>query len=101
MRKHSNPYRIQDPTNIFEVSENSSHPELYDKLRVWDYKGRVFTSATECQKYLEDHGIDWRRLKLTPVRELDRDGSVVIRCHVAERLSQGQHDIRELEYART
>jgi hypothetical protein len=97
MRQHRNPYRISDPTNIFEVSENSSHPELMDRRRIWDYKGKVFRTATECQRYLEDEGINWRRLKLTPVRELDGDGSVIIRCHVAERIPQGQYDIRELE----
>ena len=97
MKQHRNPYRIQDPNNIFEVSENSSHPEIFDKRRIWDYKGKVFKTATECQKYLIDNGIDWTRLKLTPVRELDRDGSVVIRCHVVERIPEGQYDIRELE----
>jgi len=95
--RHLNPYRIADPNNIFEVSENSSHPELRDRRRIWDYKGKVFTSATACQKYLEGEGINWRKLKLTPVRYLDGDGSVVIRCMVAERIPEGQYDIRDLE----
>jgi hypothetical protein len=96
VKKHSNPYRIKDPTNIFEVSENSSHPELYDKRRIWKYKGKVFKTATECQRYLEDEGINWRRLKLVPIRHLDGDGSCVIMCNVVERTA-GDPDIRDLE----
>lgn len=98
--RHKNPYRIHDPNNIFEVAENSSHPELFDKRRIYKYRGRTFKSAVEAQTYLEDHGIDWRQCKLTPVRHLDGDGSCVIFCHIIDRdgrLPQGQYDIRDLE----
>jgi len=95
---HKNPYRINDPTNIFEVAENSSHPELYDRRRIYDYKGHRFTSAEKCQKFLEEHGIDWRRrLKLVPIRQLDGDGSCIIVCNLAERVPEGHMDIRDYE----
>ena len=97
MRQHRNPYRINDPNNIFEVAENSSHPELKDKYRLYKYKGRIFRTATEAQKFLDNEGIDVKRLKLVPVRHLDADGSVIIICNLAERVPQGMHDIRDLE----
>jgi hypothetical protein len=96
--RHSNPHRILDPNNVFEVAENSSHPELRDKYRIYEYKGKIFKTATQCQKYLEDEGVDWRRrLKLTPIRYLEGDGSTTIICKLVDRIPQGQMDIRDLE----
>lgn len=96
--RHRNPHRIHDPNNIFEVAENSSHPELYDSRRIYDYKGRRFKTAVEAEKYLTDHGINWkRRCKLVPVRQLDSDGHVIIVCHIAERVPAGHSDIRDIE----
>jgi hypothetical protein len=65
--KHVNPYRINDPDNIFEVGENSSHPELRDAKRIWRFGAYTFHSATEIQRFFADEGLDPRRYDIEPV----------------------------------
>lgn len=54
---HKNPYRINDPNDIFEMTENSSHPELADAKRIWRFGAYTFHSATELQKFFSDEGL--------------------------------------------
>lgn len=56
--KHSNPYKIHNPDDFFEVSENSSHPELQDAKRVWRFGGYTFLTATELKKFFEAEGLN-------------------------------------------
>lgn len=71
MRKHLNPHRITDPNNIFEVGENSSHPELDDSIRIWKFKGHTFTSATEAAKFFEQEGLDPKHYDIRPRSQRD------------------------------
>lgn len=98
MKKHVNPYRINDPKNLFEVGENSSHPELEDTKRYWFFKGRMFRNATEVEKYFANEGLDPRKYWMLP--KWDRDGAnMIIRINIVERVSPEERShVRELAY---
>lgn len=74
---HVNPYRIQDHDNIFEESENSSHPEMGDGKRLWKFQAYTFETATELQKFMESEGLDPRRYETSPVRVKDAMGAKI------------------------
>lgn len=92
---HKDPYRIHDVNNIFEVFFNSSHPELKEKKRILDYKGRVFRTEGEALSFFDSEGIDWRRLHLVPVRE-NRDGEDFIRGNLCERKPETYGDLQAI-----
>lgn len=92
MRRHSNPYRINDPSDLLEVSENSSHPEMADAKRVWEFKGRVFHSATELQKFMENEGYNPRRFWMKP-EWVKEDWRTFVRIRVVERVPQDERHL--------
>lgn len=59
--KHKNPYEIQDPDDLFELVENSSHPELKDSHRLFKFGAYTFKTATELKKFFESEGLDQNR----------------------------------------
>jgi hypothetical protein len=94
--KHKNPYRINDPQNLFEVGENSSHPELNDKKRVWSFRGYTFHSATELERYFNNEGLDPRRYWMKPTVVESDDGNY-IKIFVVERApAEERHMMRSL-----
>lgn len=94
--RHRNPYRINDPKDIFEVGENSSHPEMMDAKRVWSFRGRTFMSATELEKYMNDEGLDPRRYWMKP-EWVKEDWRHFIRIQVVERApAEERHKLRSL-----
>jgi hypothetical protein len=86
LKRHVNPYRINDPTNIFEVGDNSSHPELDDKKRIWKFRGRRFNTATELEKYMRNEGLNPKAYWMKPyaVQEI---GKKIIIIEIIERCS--------------
>lgn len=66
MREHRNPYRINDPDNLLEVSANSSHPELADAKRVWLFGGYVFQTPEAVERFFNDEGLDLRHYDIEP-----------------------------------
>jgi len=94
--RHSNPYRIQNPNDLFEVGENSSHPELKDSKRIWSFRGYTFESATELEKYMRNEGLDPRRFWMKP-EWVKEDWRSFVRINVVERVPQEErHMVREL-----
>lgn len=88
--KHVNPYRINDPDNIFEVGENSSHPELRDAKRLWKFKAYTFLSATELEKFFEAEGLNPSDYVLEP--RMDRDvGHTKVIINVVEKSMSRNH----------
>lgn len=86
MKKHNNPYLINNPSDIFEVGANSSHPELNDRERVWHYKGHTFHKPEHLETFLKNEGVDPRTLWMHPVKEADGwTGHNIIRIYVADR----------------
>jgi hypothetical protein len=83
---HVNPYSIQDPANLLEVGENSSHPELKDAKRIWSFRGYTFHSATEVEKYFKNEGLDIRRYWMKPVW-IKEDWRAFIRIEIVEKTS--------------
>lgn len=83
--KHHNPYRINDHENIFEVTENSSHPELKDAKRLWIFGAYTFKSATELERFFKEEGLDPRHYWIAPQMEKDLAGKVIIRIYVKTR----------------
>lgn len=75
MRRHINPHRVNDPSDIFEVGENSSHPELDDARRIWKFGAYTFNSATEVAKFFEQEGLNPRQYDMRPksVREFSKN----------------------------
>jgi len=86
--KHVNPYRINNPNDLLEVSENSSHPELKDAKRVWSFRGYTFHTATELERYFKSEGLDIRRYWMKPVW-VNADWRNYIRIEVIERTATG------------
>lgn len=66
MRRHSNPYRINDPDNLLEVGENSSHPELGDARRIWKFHAYTFHSATEVENFFASEGLNLNHYEMRP-----------------------------------
>lgn len=95
MIKHRNPYRIHDPNNLFEVFFNSSHPELKEKKRILNYKGRIFKDEGSALSFFDSEGIDWRRLKLVPRWENFVD-EVVIVGYIAEHVPKDRRELHEI-----
>lgn len=85
MKKHVNPYRIHDHTNLFEVGENSSHPEIQDSQRLWKFRAYTFKSATELEKFFKNEGLDPRRYWIAPRLEKDIGGRAKIIIEVTDR----------------
>jgi D-alanine-D-alanine ligase-like ATP-grasp enzyme len=76
----------QDPANLLEVGENSSHPELKDAKRIWSFRGYTFHSATEVEKYFKNEGLDIRRYWMKPVW-IKEDWRAFIRIEIVEKTS--------------
>lgn len=96
MSKHYNPYRINDPKNLFEVGENSSHPELEDTKRIWEFNGHIMRSATEVEKYFNNEGLDPRKYWILPTWEKD-GANMVVRIKIVQRVSpEERKNVREL-----
>lgn len=98
LRRHINPYRINDPGNILEVAENSSHPELEDARRVYKFEGYSFNSATELQKFFEAEGIDIRRMTIEPVmrRNYEHGKTLIIVNVVPKHKSRNDEALRKI-----
>lgn len=97
MKRHVNPYRINDPHDLFEVSENSSHPELCDAKRIWKFRGRTFRSATEVQKYFDNEGLNPKLFWMMPEWEKENGMKATIVIKIVERVpSDERHLVREL-----
>ncbi len=100
MAKHRNPHRVNDPKDIFDVCENSSHPELFERRRIYDFKGRIFQTLTDLEKFMENEGYDPMHFWILPKWERDGDGSLVNRVHIIERAPQDEmhlvKDFKEL-----
>jgi len=88
--KHRNPYAITNPDDIFEVSENSSHPELKDAKRIWRLGGYVFHSSTELHKFFTDEGLNPRNYVIEPVIQSDM-GKNKITVNVVEKHNSRMH----------
>lgn len=98
MKKHVNPYSIHDPANLFEVGENSSHPELKDAKRIWEFKGYTFRSAAKLQDFFKDQGLDSRKFWMLPSWEND-GAHYIIRIKIIERCSpEERRHVRELAF---
>ena len=94
--KHVNPYRINDPNNIFEVSENSSHPELGDADRIWRFGGYVFKSATEAQKFFNDEGLNPNHYDIEPIaKRLFHKNTIEINI-VPKHMSRNERALRSI-----
>jgi|WetSurMetagenome_2_1015567.scaffolds.fasta_scaffold493968_2 hypothetical protein len=59
--KHKNPYMIRDVDNFLEVSANSSHPELNDAKRIWQFNGYRFDNEDQVAKFFESEGLDLKQ----------------------------------------
>ena len=86
--RHRNPHRINDPTDLLEVSANSSHPELNDKYRIWKFNGYTFRKPEELERYILNEGYNIKKLWMHPVAVADESGRNTIIIHVAERRPQ-------------
>lgn len=96
--KHLNPYRVDDPKNMFEVGENSSHPELDDNMRVWKFRDRTFRSATEIQKYFENEGLNPKAFWMKPVAVKESHRNTIY-IHIVERCSpEERNDLQDLHF---
>lgn len=96
--RHSNPYRINNPDDIFEVSENSSHPELDDARRIYRLGGYTFQSATELQKFMEAEGLNPRNYAIEPVMEREFSKNMIIVNVVEKFKSRNQRALKRLEF---
>jgi hypothetical protein len=83
--RHTNPYRINDGSDIFEVSENSSHPDLKDSLRLWHFGGYTFKTATQLMNFFNSEGLDPKTHWIEPKWERNTDGKSVIHIFVKPR----------------
>ncbi len=101
--RHRNPYRISNPDDIFEVGENSSHPELQDCRRVWKMGGYTFSSATELEKFFRDEGLNPKGYVLEPVMHRDSaNAKNMIVINVIEKWKARQKQkLRELSLGHT
>lgn len=85
--RHRNPYRINDETNLFEVTANSSHPELVDSTRVWHFKGHTFKTETALDKFFRSNGLNPKRYWFRTSVEADGyKGKKLIRIFIVERV---------------
>lgn len=96
--RHKNPYRVNDPDDIFEVSENSSHPELDDCRRIYRFGGYTFESATELQKFFESEGLDPKRYAIEPRMEREFAKNLITINVVEKWKSRNQQALRELKF---
>ena len=94
--RHYNPYRIDDPNNIFDVGENSSHPELKDKVRVWRFKAYSFTSATELHKFFDNEGLNPKDYVLDPHIQKDIGGNKIFINVVHKSESRNYQNVRRM-----
>lgn len=91
MKKHRNPYRIQDERNLFEVTANSSHPELNDSKRVWHFRGYTFTSPERLQDFFNNEGLNPAHYWYKPVMMPDGfSGANIIHLYICERIPQDE-----------
>lgn len=97
MISHSNPYKINDPNNIFELGENSSHPELKDATRLWKFRAYTFTSATELEKFFSDEGLDSSKYVLEPFIQKDIGKNKIIINVVHRSESRNYNRVRGME----
>lgn len=98
--KHKNPYRVNDPNNLFEVGENSSHPELEDARRVYKFKAYSFNSATELEKFFMDEGLNPAHYTIEPVikRNYEHGKSLIIINVVAKSESRNERAVKNARY---
>jgi hypothetical protein len=75
--KHNNPYRINDPTDLLEVGENSSHPELRDAKRYYTFGAYRFATATELERFFESEGLSRRDYWMRPVATRNAMGNEI------------------------
>lgn len=87
--RHTNPYKIRDEKNIFEVGENSSHPELQDCKRIWYMNGYTFRTATELEKYMRSEGFNPKSFWIKPEWQ-DREGETIIAIKVVQRVPEDE-----------
>lgn len=76
--RHVNPYRIKNPQDIFEVGENSSHPELRDAKRLYVFGAYRFSTATELQKFFSSEGLNPKQYWMKPRLDRDAMGNKII-----------------------
>lgn len=74
MRRHVNPYRILDPKNLLEVTENSSHPELGDSKRIYRFKAYTFHSAAQVLRFFDSEGLRLQDFWISPYQVPGTDG---------------------------
>ena len=101
--KHSNPYRINNPDDIFEVSENSSHPELRDCRRVWKFGGYTFRTATELEQFFRNEGLNPKGYVLEPVmhRESANAKNMIVINVIEKWKARQKQKLRELSLGYT
>lgn len=101
--KHKNPYRVRSEKDLYDICENSSHPELVERRRIYDFKGKIFRTATELDKYFKDNGLDIRRFWFKSAWEQDGH-DVIVRIRIVERVpTDERHMVKEMTelYERT
>ncbi len=99
MSRHRNPHRIRDEKNLFEVTANSSHPELRDSKRVWHFKGYTFTSPERLEQFFHNEGLDPRRYWYRPVSLCDEfSGKNCIHIYICERIPKDEKHGEFLDY---
>ena len=92
--RHRNPHEVADPDDIFDVFENSSHPELYEHTRIYCFKGRTFTKLEHLEQHLKDEGVNVKSLYYRAGWEPDDyKGGVINRVTLCERIPSDElHD---------
>jgi len=95
--KHVNPYRIKDPNNWLEVTENSSHHELDDAKRVWKFRAYSFTSATEVEKFFRDEGLILKDYVGEPKAHREYNKNLIIINIVPKSESRNHRALRSIE----
>jgi hypothetical protein len=94
--KHTNPYVINDPNNIFELGENSSHPELKDARRIWRFHSYVFSSATELAKFFDDEGLNPKNYVIEPELKSDMGKNMITINVVPKHQSRNLNRIKRM-----
>lgn len=91
--------RIYDEKCIFEVGENSSHPELQDAERIWLFGGYTFRTATELEKFFANEGLDPKMYWMEPYSQTTYAGKRKILIKVVPKgLARSQRGLKELEF---
>ncbi|MBL0233232.1 MAG: hypothetical protein IPQ08_06165 [Chitinophagaceae bacterium] len=84
MAKHRDPYQIKDPTDIFEVIANSSHPELIERKRVIHFNAYTFKTCEALQSFFTQEGLNPKGFWIKPRWENNGDGTYTNHIDIIE-----------------